>query len=220
MDIARQAQAEAKAARVGLLWALAIGGIFALTITALFAGKPRASSVSQPERTPFNWPLTDGMSSKHAFKERSRCPRPKGRCSIWWRKRSTMLLRSSRAELLLADTSRAHFRQVLVSRAPSDDGDVEWCHQRTARLHPAETMVFPSSRAMDACPQLRGRGCSAVCVPVSISGNSVGVFHVTAADGSPPAESVQRDVEVVARRASERLAMLRAFEVSRAVGRH
>ena len=32
---------------------------------------------------------------------------------------------------------------------------------------------------MDACPHLRGRNCSALCVPVSISGNSVGVFHVT-----------------------------------------
>jgi diguanylate cyclase (GGDEF)-like protein len=53
-----------------------------------------------------------------------------------------------------------------------------------------------------------------LCVPVSISGNSVGVFHVTAADGDAPADSIRRDVEVVARRASERLAMLRAFELS------
>jgi diguanylate cyclase (GGDEF)-like protein len=75
-------------------------------------------------------------------------------------------------------------------------------------------MVFPSSTAIDACPHLRGRGCSAVCVPVSISGNSVGVFHVVADEGSPPSDAVRGDVEVVARRASERLAMLRAFELS------
>jgi diguanylate cyclase (GGDEF)-like protein len=67
---------------------------------------------------------------------------------------------------------------------------------------------------MDACPNLRGRGCSALCVPVSISGNSVGVFHVTAEDGVAPSDRVRRDVEVVARRASQRLAMLRAFELS------
>jgi diguanylate cyclase (GGDEF)-like protein len=67
---------------------------------------------------------------------------------------------------------------------------------------------------MDACPHLKGRGCSALCVPVSISGNSVGVFHVTAPEGSAPASTVREDVEVVARRASERLAMLRAFELS------
>src|ERR1019366_6792422 len=33
-------------------------------------------------------------------------------------------------------------------------------------------------------------------------------------DGSPPLDAVRGDVEVVARRASERLAMLRAFELS------
>jgi diguanylate cyclase (GGDEF)-like protein len=43
----------------------------------------------------------------------------------------------------------------------------------------------------------------------------VGVFHVTAEDGSPPSDVVEKNVEAVARRASERLAMLRAFELSR-----
>ncbi len=49
---------------------------------------------------------------------------------------------------------------------------------------------------------------------MSIGGSSMGVFHVTAEDGAPPSDAVQSNVEVVARRASERLAMLRAFEVS------
>ena len=75
-------------------------------------------------------------------------------------------------------------------------------------------MVFPDSAALDACPHLRGRHCSALCVPMSIGGNSVGVFHVTNADGLPPPTTVEKDVEVVARRTSERLAMLRAFEMS------
>ena len=78
----------------------------------------------------------------------------------------------------------------------------------------ARTLVFPDSTAIDACPNLRGRGCSALCVPMGISGNSVGVFHVTTVDGTPPSAAVERNVEVVARRTSERLAMLRAFEVS------
>ena len=75
-------------------------------------------------------------------------------------------------------------------------------------------MIFPDSTALDACPNLRGRGCSALCVPMSIGGNSVGVFHVTTEDGSPPSDAVEMNVGVVARRVSERLAMLRAFEVS------
>ena len=50
---------------------------------------------------------------------------------------------------------------------------------------------------------------------MSIGGNSLGVFHVTTEDGLPPSDEVEKNVEAVARRASERLAMLRAFEVSR-----
>jgi diguanylate cyclase (GGDEF)-like protein len=49
---------------------------------------------------------------------------------------------------------------------------------------------------------------------MGISGDATGVFHVTTDDGSPPSDAVRRNVEVVARRASERLAMLRAFEQS------
>lgn len=120
-----------------------------------------------------------------------------------------------RSELLLADSSRAHFRQVLVSSAHSDEPG---CGVVSPDDCPAasrgQTMVFPLSTAMDACPHLRGRACSALCVPVSISGNSIGVVHVMATDGSPPVDAVSRDVEVVARRASERLAMLRAFALS------
>jgi diguanylate cyclase (GGDEF)-like protein len=120
-----------------------------------------------------------------------------------------------RSELLLADSSRAHFRQVLVSAAPAGDGG---CGVMSPDDCPAasraRTMVFPSSTALDACPNLRGRGCSALCVPMGIGGKATGVFHVTAEDGSPPSDAVRQNVEVVARRASERLAMLRAFELS------
>jgi diguanylate cyclase (GGDEF)-like protein len=120
-----------------------------------------------------------------------------------------------RAELLLADSSKAHFRQVLISTAQADDvGCGVMSPDDCPAASRARTMVFPDSTALDACPHLRGRGCSALCVPMGISGNSVGVFHVTTEDGTPPSGVVQRNVEVVARRASERLAMLRTFEVS------
>ncbi len=121
-----------------------------------------------------------------------------------------------RSELLLADSSKAHFRQVLVSSAQTDDVG---CGVMSPDDCPAasrgRSMVFPDSTALDACPHLRGRHCSALCVPMSIGGNSLGVFHVTTEDGSPPSDEVEKNVEAVARRASERLAMLRAFEVSR-----
>ena len=120
-----------------------------------------------------------------------------------------------RSELLLADSSRAHFRQVLVTPA---DTAAAGCGVVSPGDCPAasrgQTMTFAESGAMDACPNLRGRGCSALCVPVSISGNSIGVVHMTALDGFPPGDDVKADVEIVVTRASERLAMLRAFEIS------
>ena len=120
-----------------------------------------------------------------------------------------------RSELLLADSSTANFRQVLVSTAQADDaGCGVMSPDDCPAASRARTMVFPSSTALDACPNLRGRRCSALCVPMSIGGNSMGVFHVTTDDGSPPSDAVLENVEVVARRASERLAMLRAFEFS------
>ena len=120
-----------------------------------------------------------------------------------------------RSELLLADSSKAHFRQVLVSSAQTDTiGCGVISPDDCPAASSSRNMVFGDSTALDACPNLRGRHCSALCVPMSIGGNSVGVFHVTTDDGSPPSDTVERDVEVVARRASERLAMLRAFQVS------
>jgi diguanylate cyclase (GGDEF)-like protein len=121
-----------------------------------------------------------------------------------------------RSELLLADSSKAHFRQVLVSSAQSDDvGCGVMSPDDCPAASSARNMAFADSTALDACPHLRGRGCSALCVPMSIGGSSIGVFHVTTEDGSPPSDAVEKNVEAVARRASERLAMLRAFEVSR-----
>jgi diguanylate cyclase (GGDEF)-like protein len=56
-----------------------------------------------------------------------------------------------------------------------------------------------------------GGPCSAVCVPVSIAGKTVGVIHASAPDREPLHAERIADVEVIARRAGERIGMLRAF---------
>jgi diguanylate cyclase (GGDEF)-like protein len=74
--------------------------------------------------------------------------------------------------------------------------------------------VFPSSGEFDACPYLEGRAggaCSAVCVPVSIAGSSIGVLHATAPDREPPNGDAVATLELVARAAGVRIGMLRAF---------
>ena len=86
-------------------------------------------------------------------------------------------------EFLVADSSRAHFRQVSGS---GPEGQGPGCPVGGPTDCPAtsigQTMSFPSSTRIDACPWLRDRAdgaCSAVCVPVAIAGRTIGVLHVT-----------------------------------------
>jgi diguanylate cyclase (GGDEF)-like protein len=212
---ANQAEAAALRARDGLLWSIVIGVMFAGAVTTVLARHAlrveRQASLREEEQSEFSQ-RTEFEGRLQRALEMSTSEE-----SVF-----NLVAESAgdaapnmRTELLLADSSRAHFRQVSVS---SDHAGDTGCGVMSPNDCPAasrgQTMTFPSSTAIDACPNLRGRGCSALCVPVSISGNSVGVFHVTTTDDSPPSQKVKGYVEVVARRASERLAMLRAFAVS------
>jgi diguanylate cyclase (GGDEF)-like protein len=212
---AGQASAAADSARVDLLWSLVIGVAFATAITTWLARKALRAEHEFARRDAEQLDLTN----RTEFEARLQRALEMSNAEVPVFDLVAEALRDAapelNAELLLADSSRAHFRQVLVS--PADSHEMG-CGVVSPEDCPAasrgQSLVFPSSTALDACPNLRGRGCSALCVPVSISGNAVGVFHVTAIEGSAPSEHVRRDVEVVARRASERLAMLRAFELS------
>lgn len=212
---AAQAQAAAARAKTDLLWSIVLGIVFAATVTTLLARhalraehelsrhEERQSEISQ--RTEFEGGLQRALEMVHSEPPLFELVA----------EALDVAAPEMQSELLLADSSRAHFRQVLANSAQDGGGG---CGVMSPNDCPAasrgQTMVFPSSTALDACPNLRGRGCSALCVPVSISGSSVGVFHITTTEGSPPPESVRNNVEVVARRASERVAMLRAFEMS------
>jgi diguanylate cyclase (GGDEF)-like protein len=209
------AESAAQRVRTDLLLCLAIGVLFAIVATAVLARKAlRVERQSAKQET-----AQALLSRRIEFESRLQSALEMSRDEPRVFDRVTEALGSAapdmRSELLLADSSRAHFRQVLVSPADSTESG---CGVVSPDDCPAavrgQTMTFARSTAIDACPNLRGRDCSAICVPVSISGNSVGVFHVTSVDGVPPSAEVRRDVEVVARRASERLAMLRAFAQS------
>ena len=140
----------------------------------------------------------------------------------------TRALRSSvphlQVEMLVADSSRSHFRQTMHTGVGPDQRSgcgVVSPLDCPATMH-GHTMLFPSSTALNACPYLTGRASgelSAACVPISTTGTTVGVVHATAPDGSPPDESEIRYLEISSRRASERIAMLRAFEKSEAQAR-
>jgi diguanylate cyclase (GGDEF)-like protein len=118
------------------------------------------------------------------------------------------------AELLVADSSRAHLRRVAATSTADDRGcGVSSPNDCPAARH-GQTQVFASSLSLDACPYLKDRAAatSAVCVPVSIAGNTVGVLHATPRDvavGLTAASAAT--LEMVARKAGERVGMLRAF---------
>jgi len=88
------------------------------------------------------------------------------------------------AELLLADSSRAHLGRVAATDDRAGCGVASpWDCPAVRR---GRTLVFDSSEALRACPHLRGREAgelSAVCTPLLFSGEGIGVIHAFASDG-------------------------------------
>lgn len=123
-------------------------------------------------------------------------------------------------ELLLADSSHAHLKQIL-----STDDEVyrPGCPALVPGDCPAirrgTTLTFTDGAAFSACPNLRDRGgepCSAVCVPVSVAGRTVGVLHTTRENGVAPDQVMVGRLTEVADRSGDRIGVLRAFAKSQA----
>ena len=118
-------------------------------------------------------------------------------------------------ELLLSDSSRANLNRVATNPAASAPGCPVKSPFACVAVRRGSAVVFDSSEALGACPQLRDRpegACSAVCVPLSFMGRSLGVLHTTGAPGAPlGAEQVSR-LTTLAAQAGSRIGTVRAFE--------
>lgn len=131
------------------------------------------------------------------------------------------VLPEGRAELLLAEGASSPFHRVLTTDGP---GRGPGCRvpdpSSCPAAHRGDRLVFPSSSALDACPYLRERPGerAAVCQPLSIGGRSLGVVHVTF-DGDPPGDEPLVALDLLGRRAGDRLSMLRAFAESESQAR-
>jgi diguanylate cyclase (GGDEF)-like protein/PAS domain S-box-containing protein len=118
-------------------------------------------------------------------------------------------------ELLLSDSSRAHLDQTAVhpnAGAPSCPVESPYSCVAVRRGH---AVVFETSEALNACPKLRDREhgpCSAVCVPISFMGRSLGVLHATGADGAPPSKEQVAQLTTLATQSGARIGTVRAFE--------
>ncbi len=119
------------------------------------------------------------------------------------------------AELLLADNSHAH---LLRMASASPTGEPPGCgvdspdHCPAARR--AQVQRFDDSADLDACPKLRNRRqgrLSALCVPVSIMGRTVGVIHATGAPGDPVGDDAVQDLATLAKLAGARIGLLRVM---------
>ena len=120
-------------------------------------------------------------------------------------------------DFLLAVSSVAPFEHALSpTRDPAQRCPVSSPNECPVTRH-GQSLVFDDSGALDACPFLVDREsvpAAAVCTPVSVAGRTTGVLHQAyLGTGSVPAHRV-RQLEIVARKAGERLGMLRAFERS------
>jgi diguanylate cyclase (GGDEF)-like protein/PAS domain S-box-containing protein len=122
---------------------------------------------------------------------------------------------STPMELLLSDSSRAHLEQTAVhplAGAPSCPVESPYACVAVRRGNP---VVFESSETLNACPKLQGRAggpCSAVCVPISFMGRSLGVLHATGPDGVPPTPDEVAQLATLAAQSGARIGTVRAFE--------
>ena len=129
----------------------------------------------------------------------------------------TQISASSPMELLLADSSRAHLQRVARAREAGSPGCPVESPFACAAVRRGSTVVFESSESLNACPKLRDRPsgpCSAVCVPVSFMGKSLGVLHATAADGRPLGEEAISQMNTLATQAGSRIGTIRAFKLT------
>jgi diguanylate cyclase (GGDEF)-like protein len=118
-------------------------------------------------------------------------------------------------ELLLADNSHAH---LLRMAGVSPDGELPSCSvdspDRCPAARRAQVQVFADSDHLDACPKLRNRPqgrVSALCVPVSIMGRTVGVIHATDKVEAKVEDSQVQDLTTLAKLAGARIGLLRVM---------
>jgi diguanylate cyclase (GGDEF)-like protein len=118
-------------------------------------------------------------------------------------------------ELLLADNSHAH---LLRMAGAGPGGEPPRCSvdspDRCPAARRAQVQVFGDSDDLDACPKLRNRPegrLSALCVPVSIMGRTVGVIHATGQPEAEVGDAQIQDLTTLAKLAGARIGLLRVM---------
>ncbi|MEM9467780.1 MAG: sensor domain-containing diguanylate cyclase [Actinomycetota bacterium] len=117
-------------------------------------------------------------------------------------------------ELLLAEGAKGELTTPVVHPEHGGPGcgvESPWACPAVRR---GRTMTYEDSTAINACPHLTAREgdpCSAVCVPLSFMGESMGVMHTTGPVDAPPETSVVDVLGLVASQVAVRIGTLRSF---------
>jgi diguanylate cyclase (GGDEF)-like protein len=121
-------------------------------------------------------------------------------------------------EMLLADSSRAHFHQVLSTGSGEDNR----CRVNSPGECPAigagQTRLFEDSASLGTCRFLREHAerAWAICVPVSVAGRDTGVIRAQQRVEIPRPEQLTAALELVARKTGDRIGALRVLSKTQA----
>lgn len=117
-------------------------------------------------------------------------------------------------ELLLADSRQAALTRVAEHRGCGSPSCSVGQSANCVAVRRGGTVVYADSEQLNACPYLRGRAsgpASAVCVPLSFMGRSLGVLHATSTVEAPIDKRKIVDLETLALHAGTRIGTVRAF---------
>lgn len=118
-------------------------------------------------------------------------------------------------ELLVADSSQAQLERAIQHPQAGAPGCTVESPFSCVAVRRGNPVTFADSEALNACPRLRGRdsgAVSAVCVPISFMGHSLGVLHTTGPSGQLPSAEQIWQLTTLGIQAGSRIGTVRAFE--------
>ena len=119
-----------------------------------------------------------------------------------------------RAELLLADNSRAHLTRAMTEQVGEAPGCGVLTPADCMAVRSGRTEVFASVDGISVCPKLAGRSTEvgwAICAPVTFLGEGLGVLHVASEPGAEFTPDAAVDLGLTADYAGNRIGALRTF---------
>lgn len=132
------------------------------------------------------------------------------------RRAVTTIVPDATVELLLADSSEAHLKPAMQrDGSPARDGCGVSAPRDCPAIRRGQTAVYVADTELDACPWLVDRAgdvSSAVCIPVSTIGRSIGVLHTVVPATALPEPKAITQLEAVAEQVGGRIGTIRVTE--------